>query len=59
MARVADGCALPARRPFTLLPSWPCAAIWLGIACLGAFLSCALWCFAALAKWLTADETDR
>jgi hypothetical protein len=56
-SRTAALCLLVA--PFTLLPSWPCAAIWLGIACLGAFLSCALWCFAALAKWLTADETDR
>jgi hypothetical protein len=43
---------------FTLLLPWP-GAIWFGIACLGAFLSCVLWCFTALAKWLTANELDR
>ncbi len=56
-SRAAALCLLVA--PFTPLLPWPDAAIWLGIACLSAFLSCALWCFAALAKWLTADETDR
>ena len=56
-SRTAALCLLVA--PFTLLLPWPYAAIWFGIACLGAFLSCALWCLAALAKWLTADETDR
>jgi hypothetical protein len=45
--------------PATLLIAFPYAAIWLGIACLGALLSCALWCYAALAKWLTSSETDR
>jgi hypothetical protein len=56
-SRTAAPCLLVAT--FTLLLPRPYAAIWPGIACLGAFLLCALRCFTALAKWLTADETDR
>ena len=52
-SRAAALCLLVA--PFTLLPR-PYAAIWLGIARLVAFLSYALWCFAALARWLTPTK---
>ena len=42
--------------PMTLLLPWPNAAIWFGLACMGALMASALWCYAALAKWLTSSE---
>jgi hypothetical protein len=38
---------------------WPNAAIWFGLACMGALIASILWCYAALAKRLTSNETDR
>ena len=44
--------------PMTLLLPWPNAAIWFGLACMGALISSVLWCYVALAKWLTASDSD-